>query len=72
MAYASGDAGRILESCIDGFHRYRLEAPAHPDYVSESLCAMIGCTADEIRTVDHFFNDYASMKGLLLLRKEET
>ena len=33
---------------------------------------LIGCTADEIRTVDHFFNDYASMKGLLLLRKEET
>ena len=33
---------------------------------------LIGCTGDEIRTVDHFFNDYASMKGLLLLRKEET
>ena len=33
---------------------------------------LIGCTDDEIRTVDHFFNDYASMKGLLLLRKEET
>ena len=48
MGYASGDAGRILESCIDGFHRYRLEAPAHPDYVSESLCAMIGCTADDL------------------------
>ena len=33
---------------------------------------LIGCTDDEICTVDHFFNDYASMKGLLLLRKEET
>ena len=33
---------------------------------------LIACTGDEIRTVDHFFNDYASMKGLLLLRKEET
>ena len=33
---------------------------------------LIGCTGDEIRTVDRFFNDYASMKGLLLLRKEET
>lgn len=33
---------------------------------------LIGCTGDEIRTVDHFFNDYASMKGLLLLREEET
>ena len=33
---------------------------------------LIGCTGDEIRTVDHFFNDYASMKGLLLLCKEET
>ena len=33
---------------------------------------LIGCTGDEIRTVDHFFNDYASMKGLQLHRKEET
>ena len=33
---------------------------------------LIGCTDDEIRTVDHFFNDYASMKELKLLRKEET
>lgn len=32
---------------------------------------LIGCTSDEIRTIDHFFNGYASMKGLLLLREEE-
>ncbi len=32
---------------------------------------LIGCTADEIRTIDQFFNGYASMKGLLLLREEE-
>ena len=33
---------------------------------------LLGCTDAEISTVGHFFNDYASMKGLLLLREEET
>lgn len=33
---------------------------------------LIGCTDAEIGAINHFFNDYASMKGLLLLRKEET
>lgn len=32
---------------------------------------LIGCTVEEVRVLDHFFNDYASMKGLLILREEE-
>ena len=32
---------------------------------------MIGCTAEEIALVDHFFNDYAGMKALLIRREEE-
>lgn len=38
----------ILESCTDGFHRYDLSTPMHPDYVSQSLCEMLQCTADEL------------------------
>ena len=33
---------------------------------------LIGCTEEEVATIDRFFNRYASMKGLLLLREEET
>ena len=33
---------------------------------------LIGCTEEEVATIDRFFNRYASMKGLQLLRKEET
>ena len=31
---------------------------------------MIGCTEEEIALVDHFFNDYAEMKALLIRREE--
>ena len=33
---------------------------------------LIGCTEEEVAVIERFFNRYASMKGLLLLRKEET
>lgn len=32
---------------------------------------MLGCTEEEIDLVDHFFNDYASMKAILVRREEE-
>ena len=31
---------------------------------------MLGCTEEEIDLVDHFFNDYAAMKALLIRREE--
>ena len=31
---------------------------------------LIGCTDDEIALIDHFFNGYDSMKGLLIRRGE--
>lgn len=31
---------------------------------------MIGCTEEEIAQVDHFFNDYAGMKALLIRRED--
>lgn len=31
---------------------------------------MIGCTEAEIEMIDHFFNDYAPMKALLVRREE--
>jgi len=30
-----------------------------------------GCTEDEIRMIDEFYNGYDSMKGLLILREDE-
>lgn len=32
---------------------------------------LIGCTDEEIKRIDHFFNGYDSMKGLLIYREEE-
>ena len=32
---------------------------------------MIGCSEEELGLVDHFFNDYAGMKALLVRREEE-
>ena len=32
---------------------------------------LIGCTDHEIKQIDHFFNDYDSMKGLLIYREDK-
>ena len=41
-------AGEILAGDIGGYHRYRLDAPACPDYVGRSLCEMLALTAEEL------------------------
>ena len=42
----------ILENCVEGFHRYRLEAPMRPDYVSGNLCRMLGCEQAQLLSGD--------------------
>ena len=32
---------------------------------------LIGCTDAEIKEIDHFFNDYDTMKGLLVYREDK-
>ena len=38
----------ILDGAISGFHIYRLEDPVTLCYVSGSLCAMLGCSREEL------------------------
>ena len=52
-------AQSILENSVDGFHRYCLETPAHPDYVSRNFCEMIGCMEDEM--LDSQADAYAAL-----------
>jgi len=42
-----------------------------PEKMDSEIKLMVGCTEDEISTINHFFNDYASMKALLILREED-
>lgn len=42
-----------------------------PEKKDSEIKLMIGCTDAEIAAVDHFFNDYPSMKALLIYREED-
>jgi PAS domain S-box-containing protein len=46
----------ITEEYLSGYHRFCLEKPYHLDYISQSLCDMLGYSAHEIHTLfdDHY------------------
>ncbi|MBR4027335.1 MAG: PAS domain-containing protein [Lachnospiraceae bacterium] len=50
---------KIFDDCINGFHKYCLEEPFHLEYVSSSLCNMVGYKPEEL--LDKNFDGFLSL-----------
>lgn len=46
-----GDAEQILRESVTGFHQYVLTQPMHLEYASDSFCALMGLSREQLLNV---------------------
>ena len=48
-----GDAEQILRESVTGFHQYVLTHPMHLEYASDSFCALMGLSREQLLNVQN-------------------